>query len=401
MKKQYSPMLIRILRFSIALLLFAAISLLSNRASYFIAQRMTTEVSEDVIRVIHIIIALLAYHSFLKAFIITDKALRNTFFDSQISKAKYIATNANIRISFVITAIFFALLPKAFAVKSLHGWLEIPLAYVYLILVLSYSITLAFTWVECLCEYEKSEAKSRKEKRSIKDTAILIKSIISACFAYPIMAYLLPIFFPTLRTLPKVVLLICAVLVPIVIAFVLFFSVFDYIRAFFVRFKFFKKLKKAAKKNGYSVSEIVHPYLSLFADHKGYNFSVKANGKNYDCKLLCSLHYGDPMCFEEDGNGKIIRRITLRYRAPIAGPFSRGGLIWQRLPDDLAQLHTDFKYSFEGDGKKVLVICPTPHSIYVTGYGQNRLLDVNDRIFDYTVMTGTAFINALERDAIK
>ncbi len=403
MKKSihHSRILIRVLRFSIAALLFVAISSLSNLASYFIAQRMTTEVSEDVIRVIHIIIALLAYHSFFKTFIITDKRLRKEFFDSQNTKVKYIATNTDVRISFAVTAAFFVFFPKAFAVKSLHGCLEIPPLYIYLILALAYFIMLVYTWSECLFDYEKSEAKSRKEKREVKDTAILIKSAISACLAYPIMAYLLPIFFPTLRTLPKVVFLIAIVFVPIVIAFILFFSVFDYIRAFFVRLKFLQRLKKAAKKNGYVLSEITHPYLSLFVEHNGHNFTVKANGKEYDCKLLCSLHYGDPMYFEEDGKGKIVRHITMRYRAPAAGPFARGGLIWQKLPDDFAQIHTDFRYSFDNSGKRVLIICPTPHSIYVTGYGQNRLLDVNDRVFDYTVMTGTAFINALERDAIK
>lgn len=398
--KQHS-LLIRILRFSIAALLFVAISMLSNRASYFIAQKTTAQVSEDVIRVIHIILSLFSYHSFFRAFIITDKTLREEFFDIQIGRFKYIATNTSVRISFAVTAVFFAFFQDAFAVKSLYGWLEIPLPYIYLILVFSYFALLFCTWLECLFVYQKDEARSRKEKRGIKDTSVLIKSVISSCFAYPIMAYLLPIFFPTLRTLPKVVFLICIVFVPIVIAFILLFSVFDYIRAFFVRYNFLKKLKRAARKNGYAISKISHPFLSLFADYNGHNFTVKANGKEYDCKLLCSLHYGDPMYFEEEGKGKIIRHITMRYRTPIAGPFARGGMIWQKLPDDFAQFHTSFRYSFDGDGKKVLIICPTPHSIYVTGYGQNRLLDVNDRVFDYTVMTGSAFINALERDAIK
>ena len=84
---------IRALRFFLALSLFTATSLFSNFLSYFIAQRLTNEVSEDVIRVIHIIISLLAYHSLFYAFISTDNVIRKEFFDGNIGKIKYIATN--------------------------------------------------------------------------------------------------------------------------------------------------------------------------------------------------------------------------------------------------------------------------------------------------------------------
>ena len=389
------------LRIFIALLLFVAVSHFSNFASYFIAQRMTTEVSEDVIRVIHIILSLLAYHSFFRAFIITDKASRKRYYVTQTNSFKYVFSCTEFRISLLINTFVFVLFPNAFAVKSLYGWLEISYAYVYLILVFSFFALHLLVWFECLADYKKSEEKAKKEKREPNDTKQLIKSVISASLAYPIMAYLLPIFFPTLRTLPKTIWLICLVLIPIVIAFILFFSLFDYIRAFFIRVRFINKLKKAAKKNGYILSKISHPYLSLFTDYNGNNFTIEANGKVYDCKLLSSLHYGDPIYFEEEGRGKVIRHISLRYRVPMAAPFAKGGMIWQKLPADLAQIHTDFTYGFESDGKKVLIICPTPHSVFVTGYGQNRPLDVNDKIWDYTIMTATAFINALERDAVK
>ena len=399
---KYQYIIVRAFRYFLALVVFTTVSSFSNLASYFIAQRMTTEVSEDVIRIIHIAISILAYHSFLIAFIITDKTARKVYYDSEkASKIKYMLACVDFRASIIISALFFVIFPNAFAVKSMHGWLEIPKAYIYLILAFVFITTHFLTWLEGLFDYQKQEEKSRKEKRERRDIAILIKSVVSACLAYPIMAYLLPIFFPTLRTLPRVVLLICTVFLPIVIGLVLFFSLFDYIRAFFVRHKFLSRLKKSAKRNGYSISKIKHPYSSLFIDHDERSFTVEANGKKYDCKLLAGLHYGDPMYFEEEGKGTVIRHITLRYRAAMAGPFARGGLIWQKLPDDLAQFQTQFKYSFDGEGKKVLIISPTPHSIYATGYGQNKLLDVNDSVWGYTIMTGTAFINALERDAIK
>ena len=76
-----------------------------------------------------------------------------------------------------------------------------------------------------------------------------------------------------------------------------------------------------------------------------------------------------------------------------------GRIGWHNT-DDFARFETEFTYGFEGDGKKVIIVCPTPHSIYVSGYGKNKLVDVADVIWGHTLMTGTAFLNALERDCI-
>ena len=93
-------------------------------------------------------------------------------------------------------------------------------------------------------------------------------------------------------------------------------------------------------------------------------------------------------------------RAPLRFRSLRAAPFAKNAMMWQKLPDDLAQVHTDFTYDFEAEGKKILIVCPTPHTIYASGYGENKLLDVGDTFHGYMLMTGTAFINALERDAV-
>lgn len=392
---------VRALRCFLALALFVTISSLSNFMSYFIAQRTTQEVSEDVIRVIHIILSVLAYNSFVSASVITDAAARKLYFDSESTKINFMLKSADCRITLVITALFFLIFPNAFAVKSLQGWLEIPRWSAYLISAVAFFVTLIVIWIKGLHNWKKTEEKIRKEKRGRNEVTLLIKHIVSAVFAYPMMAYLLPIFFPTLATLPKVAFTVGVIILPIVLGLVLFFFSFDYVRAFFVRRKFFNKLKKSAAKNGYTVSKISHPYSSIFVDREESNFTVNARGKTYTCKLIAGVHYGFPMYFSEDGKGTIIWHITLKYRSLRAAPFAKNGMIWQSLPDDLAQIHTDFTYNFDGDGKKVLIISPTPHSIFATGYGQNRPLDVNDSVWGYTIMTGTAFINALERDAVK
>lgn len=399
-KQKLHYITIRSIRYFLALVLFAVISVLSNQASYFVAKQMSADVSENVIHVIHIILSLLVYHSFFRAFITTDAVARSACFAGGATKIQFFRSSLDFRISLIETAVFFALFSDAFAVGSLQELLEISKWGAYGISAIAFLIVLLLTWVEGLRDWKKAEEKLQKEKRKRKEIKLLVKYCISSCLAYPIMAYLLPIFFPTLRTLPDVILTIALVVVPIVAVLVLAFLSLDYLRAFFIRFKFFRKLKKAANKNKYKLSKIKYPYSSIFTDHDESSFTVKANGKTYTCKLLSSVHYGDPMYFEEEGKGVIIHHVSLRYRVLTAAPFARGGHVWQKLPADLMQFHTYFKYSFEGDGTKVLIVCPTPHSIYATGYGQKKLLDVNDKIYGYTLMTGTAFLNALERDCI-
>ena len=156
-------------------------------------------------------------------------------------------------------------------------------------------------------------------------------------------------------------------------------------------------MKKAAKKNKYELSSVKKMYSSILFDSKGENFTIKANGKTYLCKLLCGLHYGNEMRFGDEGMGSIVKSVRFRM---FYGRRGLGRIGWHNS-DELASVETHFSYAFEGEGNKILLICPTPHSIYATGNGQNRLLDVNDKVYGYTIMTGTAFINALERDAVK
>ena len=399
-KQKMHYITVRSIRYCLALVLFSIVSAISNSASYFAAKQMFADVSKDAISVIHIILSALAYHSFLRAFITTDAPARSHYFDGDKNKVKFLRTSPDFKISLIATAAFFAIFSDAFAVASLQGWLEIPKWGAYSIAAVVFLAVLILTWVESFADWKKAEERIHKEKRKRKDTHLLIKYCISSCLVYPIMGYLLPIFFPTLRTLPLVLWTIVLGVVPIVAVLVLAFLSLDYIRALYIRFKFFRKLKKAAKINKYKVSKIKYPYSSLFIDHDENSFTVVSHGKTYTCKLLSGIHYGNPMYFEEEGKGVVIHHVSLRYRVLTAAPFARGGHIWQKLPADLMQFHTYFKYDFEGEGKKVLLVCPTPHSIYASEYGQEKLLDVNDKVYGYTLMTGTAFLNALERDCV-
>ncbi len=391
---------IRALRFCVCDILFVLISSLTYYALYFVARRTSVEISEDILRAMHIVLGIMAFHILHKAFIITDASARCRYYNNGNPIRFFLFKSADAAISLLLGVVCLFAFPLAFSVTALREWSGFSFAWVYLILLGALLINLTITWMIGMRDWKKVAEKQSKTRRTRKEVGILARYIASTAFTFPVLGYILPILFPSFRTLPQTLLVILRVVLPVFLAVWVFLFLLGYIRAFCIRFQFLRKLNKIAKANGYTCTKIMHPYRSILWDFDGCSFSLIANGKTYACKLLAGKAYGDPMYFLEEGKGVIIRHYTLRFRSLRAAPFAKNAMMWQKFPDDLAQIHTDFTYDFEAEGKKILIVCPTPHTIYASGYGVNKLLDVGDTFHGYMLMTGTAFINALERDAI-
>ena len=109
------------------------------------------------------------------------------------------------------------------------------------------------------------------------------------------------------------------------------------------------------------------------------DFSIIHRGERFDCKFVYSLRKYDTMILTNIGEGSII----YDYR--------------------LGQVHlfrrmTIFRYDFESNSPKILIILPTSKRVIHSESGRD--LDVGDRVGEYTVYTATAFLNALERDCL-
>ncbi len=109
------------------------------------------------------------------------------------------------------------------------------------------------------------------------------------------------------------------------------------------------------------------------------DFSIIHRGERFDCKFVYSLRKYDTMILTNIGEGSII----YDYR--------------------LGQVHlfrrmTIFRYDFESNSSKILIILPTSKRVIHSESGRD--LDVGDRVGEYTVYTATAFLNALERDCL-
>ena len=127
------------------------------------------------------------------------------------------------------------------------------------------------------------------------------------------------------------------------------------------------------------MSDIEKPYLSVFFQQKGTSFTLKQDGKEYQCKLIAGVFRSSPIVFTDTGEG--IRQDVLRI-----------------VRVNLLHVNTRIDYRMEGDGKKILIVLPVPDKIYVSTEGSMpRPADTGEVLGEYTLYTATGFLGVLDR----
>ena len=183
-----------------------------------------------------------------------------------------------------------------------------------------------------------------------------------------------------------------------------------YLRALHIRRKFLKNLRERCEKCGFELSRIQRPYRSLLRIGEGFDFTVKANGKTYSCKLLAGLSRGNAIALSPQGVASTVHIVGLRILPPrhmyqatyfMQGDARRmlGGGTWYSHME-LFRFTTKADFSFEGEGQKVLIVNPVPYALLAGTEAHAHPIDNGETLGDYKVFAGTAFLNALERDCI-
>ena len=174
-----------------------------------------------------------------------------------------------------------------------------------------------------------------------------------------------------------------------------------YFKAIRKRSKLFKKMRALCKEYGFELFDCKHPYLSIFFNLKGYTFAIAANGKTYYCRLIAGVNRLNKMYFDEQGF--CTRTITVSIPTPRV--VSRGGFAQMLLREDsedleILRLRFRCKYTFEADekGERVILLNPVPRRVFFKRIGIPRQeMDNGDKVGEYTVFAGNAFLRFLER----
>ena len=173
--------------------------------------------------------------------------------------------------------------------------------------------------------------------------------------------------------------------------------VWSYVRARLKRRGFLKRLKAICNENrniykgsGYIYEEGKH-VRSVLGVHDGADFTLRCGDETYLCKLIPARKYLVDVVFEEGGDGYFVRsfRIGARLKNRVAVVRVGGG--------ELFRTERAFRYAFEGEGRKILIVNPVPKNLFIRNKGTVRQIDVGERLGEYTIYNGSGFLNAVER----
>ena len=141
---------------------------------------------------------------------------------------------------------------------------------------------------------------------------------------------------------------------------------------------FFKRLRAICKEKGYTLSKPDAPYRSLFSLLAGETFSLRSEEHHYSVKFLCIKKRRVPLVLHPDGHCDFLHIYRLNKVE-----------IWRRT--------VSYDFDWEGDGQKILLFQPAPGTVCDPSM---RPLDNADMVGHHKIFTGTAFLNALERDCV-
>jgi len=179
----------------------------------------------------------------------------------------------------------------------------------------------------------------------------------------------------------------------LIIGIFIFIEISTYLRAFRVRRKFYKNLKKICDEKNAKLSELYRPYLSVFNLGDKQSFSLEYNGKNYTCQMISIKWKSDPVYISPTGELEVKHTMFLGKRF---GAFSR------IIKNNLTYITSlDFGWeNTDSNTQKILIIAPVSSKMFAGTIKRNTPIEVGEKIGTYTVYNGKGFINAIDRDCI-
>lgn len=251
-------------------------------------------------------------------------------------------------------------------------------------------VILAITLITCLiARYEAvkywKHLLRTQSLNAVESKTKLILRVITILILYPLVLPYLPlIFFAALVIWSVIEAAAVAMTVPVfiltIILIIIGLRILSLLRAIRARHKFFNKVKLAAEKKDFVIRNIKNPSRSILSGRYKCTFSLCREDEKYDCLVIGNPKYRVPVCFTSATRGHYRHRIG--------------------TPKRNITLETKFDYSFEGEGKKLLIISPTPKHAFICEDGKEKRLFTADKLWDSVVYEAEGFIGSIERDCL-
>lgn len=379
-----------------AVILMALSAALSALCRFVFVENMFGEdyFSEQILNVWHFVFFIMIFYSLTFALDQHDKRCRARLLaqvkdGTLLSVVKFTLLSVDLYTELAVITVVSVLLPASFLYgfvgKAFFNGTAQTNGLYTLFIILPIMFALLFTarlkigrsWYASARRSASAEGKKPK-------LPPVVKSVFNTALVYVGASIVLPWFLPGVITLYNVggPWLFLWVLIGLASVIAVVTAVF-YARAIIKRRSFVNKLRRYCRDNSVYLSDIRKPVASVFSMESGYDFSVKKDGVQYDCKFIAGVFPTSVFIFSDRGNG--LKQDTFHL-----------------LRAELFHFMTKFDFGYESHGKKILVLLPTPKRFFVSvNDAPPRPADVGERVGQYTIYNSTGFINALERDTLQ
>ena len=390
---------LRIMKTCVAYAVFLLISIVTGIIfeGAVISFQMDEYITPFWVHLVIVCLQILIFSSVTKTFATNDEEMKKQFFAGKTPIKKFfqklIFTVKNLdfwTVSLTFAVLIF-ILPMRFCFPDVLECLGINMPstaqklWLSIVIICVFTVINLFSYISAAKVYIVEEYKRKNNipgtQKETKTLVKILKQVLFLIFIYYLGGEFLPIFMVIFINTYQILGLFGPVLWVILIAIPIFMAnsfALRYKRAKKKRKDFIEKLEALCRTTRASLSDVRDINSSILKDVEGYNFSVEHKSVKYDCKFLCGLNKNDPMFLTEKGEGSTVHAIRFRRVE-----------LFKRI--------TTFKYDFESDGKKILIILPVPKKLFSS---MGRVLDVGDKVGEYKIYTATGFLNALERDCL-
>ena len=182
------------------------------------------------------------------------------------------------------------------------------------------------------------------------------------------------VIFTLFGALTTVGIIVVIALIPII------FVLLPYLSFLKRRKKFFKKMVRIAKSEGYEIKNLKNPYKFFMKSGKVASFDLILEETTYNCTVISTSRRGVPLIFD----------------SPTSAYFE------YKLGTDEHHFSINRNIDFfpQGDGIKILVILPSPKHVFVTDGIKRKRLSQADKIWSYTVHDEVSFLGSMDRKSL-
>jgi hypothetical protein len=224
-------------------------------------------------------------------------------------------------------------------------------------------------------------------KHSLDSLSVVrfVITLLALIFLYPIIFPFAPLlgfmiftFFNVIAKISEALTVLGFILATLAIVLIILSALYG--SAMSKRRKFIKKLYEVAAKSDAEISIFSRPYRSFFSSECKESFTIKQNGRLFECTVISTVDRLVPLVFTSGTSAQFTRRLgTPKHHIDLCHPIS---------------------FYPAGEGEQVLIINPAVKFTLVTDGTVMKELDGAARLWGFTLYSDKEFLGALSRGHI-